>query len=597
LNTSANIFTILMLIFSLILTVVLFNPSSAGKWDDFRHKVKQAGDNVMGAGRRASQRVKNAFETDPNKDPLVFKTKYGMMKGFYNHGLIKGKFTQLDLFKKDTPRAVTGIPFAKPPQGPLRFKTPVPYEGSWQGVRKFQSYPKPCPRAGFTESSEDCLYLNVYMPSKEYMQKINKPLPVMVWIYGGGFNSGSSNAWYLYDGRYLSKRHDVIVVTLNYRLGVIGFLVADGEEEQLDGNYGIQDQRLALEWVRENIAAFGGDPNRITLAGESAGALSVSIHLTSPDTPTGLFSSAILQSTPFGIHMRSRNEAAALGLELARNVSCVAKGEDGEEQADIDCLRQVPMKKFIKLGDTTPVRFKTKQFPLSNLYYWWPTVSGVIVDTPLNLMRKGEVKDVPMLFGIDNGETGLYTIQANLPIISMLDKSRDQFREKDSLDLYNNLFKDKTPQVLAKYPVNKKWKHNGNSQVQLTTDFIFRCPILASAQGCAESGRRVYVYQVEYGPKYISLGDCGKLMCHAMELPYIWRPVWMSFKTGEKSFSDHLTAQWKVFIYTGQLTSAPWEPFTEEKHAYVRMNTKMEQGVDLRKEHCDFWNKEMGYAW
>ncbi|NXC45228.1 ACES Acetylcholinesterase, partial [Penelope pileata] len=178
-----------------------------------------------------------------------------------------------------------GIPYAQPPLGPLRFQAPRPAQ-PWPGVRDAGSQPFACfqpvdttfPGFGGSEMwnpnremSEDCLYLNVWAPHPPP----RRGAAVLVWIYGGGFSSGAGSP---YDGRYLAGAEGVLVVSMNYRVGALGFLALPGHPEA-PGNAGLLDQRLALRWVQENIAAFGGDPAAVTLFGESAGAASVGLHL------------------------------------------------------------------------------------------------------------------------------------------------------------------------------------------------------------------------------------------------------------------------------------------------------------------------------
>jgi para-nitrobenzyl esterase len=185
-----------------------------------------------------------------------------------------------------------GIPFAAPPVGELRWKAPQPVI-PWEGVRAADKF-GPSPISGMgaqQDSSEDCLYLNVWTPAKSMKEK----LPVMVWIYGGGFSMGTSS---YYDGAPIA-RQGVVLVTINYRVGRLGFFahpaLSAENPQHVSGNYGIMDQIAALKWVKENITAFGGDPSKVTIFGESAGGISVSMLCASP-LAKGLFRGAISQS-------------------------------------------------------------------------------------------------------------------------------------------------------------------------------------------------------------------------------------------------------------------------------------------------------------
>nr|CDS26690.1 acetylcholinesterase [Hymenolepis microstoma] len=198
--------------------------------------------------------------------------------------------------------AYLGIPFAEPPIGKLRFAPPQPIR-PWTGTRNAMTRCKACVQYNFgsfdnanlaakiwvnnTEMSEDCLYLNVWTPSS----KSDGSKAVMVWIYGGGYFSGTPNLD-IYDGRFLVAMEDVVVVSMNYRLGPFGFLYL---KSHVEGNMGLKDQQLALKWVKDNIAVFNGDPDRITVFGESAGAVSVSLQYLNPNSRS-YFNRFILQS-------------------------------------------------------------------------------------------------------------------------------------------------------------------------------------------------------------------------------------------------------------------------------------------------------------
>ena len=207
-----------------------------------------------------------------------------------------------------------GVPYAAPPVGELRWRAPAPVR-AWSGVRPAKAFSPACAQtaAWITErKSEDCLYLNIWVPTKPGSGK----RPVMVWIHGGGFYGGSGSQP-SYDGANLSRR-SVIVVTLNYRLGVFGFFAHPEltRRDHVTGNQGLLDQVAALRWVQRNIAAVGGDPNRVTIMGESAGGESVAVLTTSP-LATGLFQRAIAQSGNYGVPL-NRAEMSDYASETAQ---------------------------------------------------------------------------------------------------------------------------------------------------------------------------------------------------------------------------------------------------------------------------------------
>lgn len=198
------------------------------------------------------------------------------------------------------------IPFAAPPVGSLRFRAPQP-PTAWSGVLDTTGLPEPCPQLKVDGTlflgNEDCLYLQVYVPE----EPIDKgPLPVMFWIFGGAYVLGDSSEFGWYDGTNLAKNNDVIVVTVNYRVGPFGFMALSGLQSEdpnnSTGNAALQDQTMGLQWVRDNIANFGGDPTRVTIFGESAGGFSICWHLVNQNS-AGLFAAAIMESGRFVVVM------------------------------------------------------------------------------------------------------------------------------------------------------------------------------------------------------------------------------------------------------------------------------------------------------
>jgi para-nitrobenzyl esterase len=249
----------------------------------------------------------NSAKAASSSPSLVINTVEGRIRGVRCNGV----------------REFLGIPYAKPPVGNLRWRPPEEHE-HWNGVFAATRMGPSCPQnladtAGFS-TAEDCLFLNVYAPDSSLTRR-----PVMVWIHGGAFIFGSGAD---YDGSALARKHKLIVVTINYRLGALGFLTLPGLEEEspvhVAGNYGLLDQQAALKWVGQNIAGFGGDPGKVTIAGESAGGISVCDQLVSP-AATGLFRAAIIESGPC---MRQATMASheKTGRQLATKLGCDKEG-------------------------------------------------------------------------------------------------------------------------------------------------------------------------------------------------------------------------------------------------------------------------------
>lgn len=275
-----------------------------------------------------------------------------------------------------------GIPFAAPPVGPLRWQPPVA-PGPWSGTRDASHYGDACMQAPAPDSgpalpmSEDCLTLNIWRPASA---RQGKPLPVMLWIHGGGSFAGSGRDP-LYDGTALA-RHGVVVVTINYRLGALGYFVHPAISAASKGplaNYGLMDQRAAMRWVQANIARFGGDPEQVTIFGESAGGCYVNMWMTS-HAARGLFSRAITHSCPEFIEGRSMAEGAQRGLKLAH-----ALGVEGQDAAALARLRALPAADFVTRAANKGT---------------YPFIDGTIVsEDPFRAMAAGRANPQPWLIG------------------------------------------------------------------------------------------------------------------------------------------------------------------------------------------------------
>ena len=287
-------------------------------------------------------------------------------------------------------RLFAGIPYAAPPVGPLRFRPPAPAR-PWTGIRDATDPGPQCiqdpgadPEFG-KQSDEDCLSLNVWTPATT-----GSPRPVMVWIHGGSFTGGSGK---IYDAQVAGSRGDIIVVTINYRLGTLGFLAHPALGPPGDvGNYGLQDQQAALRWVRDNIANFGGDPEKVTVAGESAGGMSVCDHLVAPGSK-GLFRAAIIQSAPCAAQ-------ADLPTAERRSVDYAARAGCGDPKTAADCLRALPVDKLRE-----PVTF----YNIGEDALPGPvTGTAVLPVDPVTAIARDDAARVPVLIGTNRDEFTLF---------------------------------------------------------------------------------------------------------------------------------------------------------------------------------------------
>jgi para-nitrobenzyl esterase len=307
------------------------------------------------------------------------KPQPGMVK--IEGGWIQGTvINDLTIFK--------GIPFAAPPVGELRWKAPQPVE-KWDGVLQAADY-APAPMQGGNPpsgKSEDCLYLNIWTPAKSAKEK----LPVLVWIYGGGFSFGSTSEP-VHNGEHLARK-EVVLVSIAYRVGQLGFLahpeLSAANPNNVSGNYGMLDQIAGLQWIQKNIASFGGDPDKVTIFGESAGGIAVSKLCASP-LAKGLFHGAISQSggsfgptrpTTFpGENMKTLQQAEEAGIDFAQRAGATSIAE----------LREI-------VAEELPAGW--------GMGSAWPIVDGyVIPGNQYTLYEAGQYNDVPILVGYNSDE-------------------------------------------------------------------------------------------------------------------------------------------------------------------------------------------------
>ena len=417
-----------------------------------------------------------------------------------------------------------GIPFAAAPVGELRWKAPQPV-GSWQGVRKCEDFGaspmqgKPAPFGPWTKPylirdtpiSEDCLYLNLWTPAKSPKEL----LPVLVWIYGGGFSSGGSGCP-IYDGDAMASK-GIVFVTINYRVGIFGFfahpeLTAESPVHA-SGNYGLMDQVAALQWVKQNIAAFGGDPANVTIAGQSAGSMSVNCLVASP-LAKGLFNKAIAES----------------GANFTRNSGSLADAEKegatlvaGASLAD---LRKMPADELMK---------KTSGFR-------GPIVDGYVLPAQIaDIFGSDKENKVALLTGWNEDE-GLVFGPA---------KNAADFRK----DMGKNFGSD-SAKILSFYTANSD-EDAAKSQNALSRDQIFGMQNYVWANTESARKRKVFVYR--FKRKVPAEGEYAKYGAfHTGEVPYAYdnlkygdRP----YEQADREIAGLMSSYWANFIKTGDPNS------------------------------------------
>jgi para-nitrobenzyl esterase len=435
-------------------------------------------------------------------------------------------------------RLFAGIPYAAPPIGPLRFQPPAPVP-AWQGVRDAT---RPGPRClqdpgGDLElgrqTDEDCLTLNVWTPPANDDHR-----PVMVWIHGGAFTNGSGA---LYVARELATRGNIIVVTLNYRLGALGFLAHPALGAPGDvGNYGLADQQAALRWVRHNIAKFGGDPDKVTVAGESAGGMSVCDHLVAPGS-AGLFRAAILQSAPCQAQL-ALPAAEKSSLDYAAEMGC------GQPESAAQCLRALPAGKLRQ-----PVWY----YRIGGDYLSGPvTGTKVLPVDPITAFAENRAARVPVLVGTNRDEFTLFVA------IQYLRKARD-YTAAQYPDLLKDTFGPNADAVEAHYPLSN-YASVPLAYSAAVTDGVFACASDRIAHVLAGSEPAVYGYEFNDpdapAPAAVRQLPFPMGASHSLELRYLFdignAPP---FNPSQRALSDQMIDYWSQFVSSGA-PQAPGQP-------------------------------------
>lgn len=469
---------------------------------------------------------------------------------------------------EDGLRIFKGIPFAKPPVGDLRWRAPQAPE-AWQGIRDATRFGPACmqpktPVADYEAISEDCLYLNLWAPEGA------KDLPVMVWIHGGSLSMGAGHEPF-YDGSALA-RQDMVVVTINYRLGLFGWMAHPALSAEtpgnISGNYGLLDQVAALEWVRDNIAAFGGDPSRVTIAGESAGALSVMYLMTTPKAK-GLFQGAIAQS-PYMITSPTLRDTPYQGWpdsELAGTTVATALGTQTAEG----------------LRALSPEEIMTKSAATG--YFPMGTVDGhVLPKQVIDTIDDGEQAQVPVLAGFNEGE--IRSLRILLP------------PKPDSKDVWESEIRtrygDLADRFLSLYPGDDL----DASMLAATRDGLYGWSAERLVEGQQKAGHDSFLYYWDHA--YPTAEAYNLRAFHASEIPYIFGTVdklpayWPRppATPEEEGLSQAMTSYWANFVKTGRpaaVSHTDWPAYGEAR-AYLALEDqpvarqKTNNGYDLHEE-------------
>ncbi|BES97975.1 esterase [Nesidiocoris tenuis] len=466
--------------------------------------------------------------------------------------------------------AFLGIPFARPPVGKRRFRAPEPAE-SWIGVWNATTKPSYCLQYNYLTlhtpfevmGSEDCLYVNVFTP-KLPREAGFKPLDVLVYIHGGGFQFLTSSA---YGPEYILDR-DVVYVTFNYRLGALGFLSL--EDDVLPGNNGLWDQNLALKWVKTNIAAFGGDPYRITLSGMSAGAASVHFHILSEHSK-GLFQKAIMNSgavsNPWAIAENIREQT----VKIAASLGCPT----GSSAKIVECLKERPAERIVKAIDILRPFNYLPESPIGPIIEA-PSPSAFISKQPFDIIKSKKIpNDVPILWTFNSDEGQFPGGELIADQSGVLDENWDALMPH-LLELNFTASPAKQLQIVHQlkehYLGGKKIRQNPGGVTQLLGDRYFYNGIHDAAKLHAEFGSsNVYVYQFSYvGQQRLvnayGIGDLYKGgACHGDDTHYVLRADYMPVEGNPDSekMIKTLTDLWMDFIQGNM--SPSWKPVKDSQ--------------------------------
>jgi para-nitrobenzyl esterase len=463
-----------------------------------------------------------------------------------------------------------GIPYAAPPVGALRFKRPAPHPGFGDVYDATTFGPRcPQPMSGATVGEEDCLHLNVWAPTA------SGPRPVMVFIHGGGYLTGSSTTA-LYDGTDLALTGDVVVVTLNYRLGLLGYLASEDlaaeEADGSTGNFGTWDQIAALEWVQRNIAAFGGDPDDVTVFGESAGAISVCTILGAP-AADGLYDSAIIESGG-GCNGFEDPRVSLFGdaTMIDRHAVRIAELGCGGLSDVPACLRGLTVDQIV--GNTALLDELTTTRTLATSVPFAPSRDGVLMDEdPYDRVAGGRAPDVPILIGTNADESFLFTVTT-----AVLTARQYENRVRDVLG-------EDADEVLAVYPASD-FARPKQAYNTLMTDLGFVCPAMSFVEAAAGGTEPAFSYHYTHVLAGV-FGTGGSL--HGLELFFVFGNFPDSYtpRAGDLALEETVQTAWTTFARSGAPEASPtWPPYAEGTESIALLTEPLSMIDEIREGRC-----------
>ena len=505
------------------------------------------------------------LEAQSSDDACVVSTPSGVVRG-----VLRG-----------TGCTYLGIPYATPPVGDLRWKPPQPKTPWAPAVLSAAVAPPNCslinpPTTGQPTGSEDCLMLNIWAPPRPAQA------PVIVWFHPGNFQAASANLAAANGERFAQERN-AIVVAPNYRLGPFGFLAhsaltLEDPAYRSSGNYGLLDQRAALAWVRDHIAAFGGDPRNVTIVGASAGSQSVNFHLLSPAS-AGLFHKAIMQSGFVTARWTNAKEAESQGEQFARALQCT------DARTVLACLRSKTRDQVLRA-----LPLDQAQILETEAVQWSPIVDGLeIPDQPRDLYRRGRFVRVPLIVGVNRDE-GWTFVDRSFP---------GSFDTAQYESTVRGEFGADAPAVLSLYPASA-FPSPKDALSQLTGDAEFACEARRVARFMSQARVDVYFYSFEHIVDAVTPGR----VIHGMETNLVFgnnfaAPANHVLTAADLALFRTMSGYWGRFADTGNPTAPGvprWPLFRVDRYPilsdrFVILDDTVTDANRFREHHCNFWDR------
>jgi len=474
-----------------------------------------------------------------------------------------------------------GVPYAAPPIDDLRWRAPARVP-RWRGIRDAKTLPNACAQLPSTNgpgsTAEDCLYLSLYRPAS-FHAFWKRRLPVLIWIHGGSLLNGSGSQQ---DASEMAVSTDTIVVMINYRLNVFGFLALPSLSAEApdgsSGNLGLLDQQASMAWVQRNIAAFGGDPRNVTIAGESAGGGSVCFHLASP-TAKGLFDRAVIQSGAFDLTLLHQGvggpcgtitlaQAEQAGRSFAASVGC------SDSATEAACMRSKSAEELLAASASFTAEVNT---------------SGAALPVPvLAAIQSGTWNQVPVILGSNHDE-----LQPTAALTPGLGYPLDPLIYSIAVDV---LFGGDAPQVLAEYPA-ANYADPAFALGALLTDNAFACPT-DKLRHLLSTLTPTYGYEFDdpNAPPGVQSGMPSGAY-HSADVQYLfdYTPSHGVLSPDQKALSLEMIRYWAAFADQGrpEVQAAPiWPRFDELSHGVLSLRPVASTAIDDFADfhHCDFWN-------